>query len=550
MSTTATRPTTQAEMVDPNLIDVAKDFNPRRSFDTEADKKLAESVKLNGVKQSLLVTEGENGRYNLVAGERRLRAAKSAKLDLVPVVIEQPSTDTQIHALMENVARMSVNPIDEAKAITQILNTTKISQKDLAANLAVTQSHITERKRLLTLPEAAQELIANGSLPVAASRYLEKIAEGSSTLAAHFAKQLTTDPYERFRSDPVTQGVRLLQDVSDNVGKDIEDLPKLEAVAILDRQLRPTAVKVDWPEDKEDLKKAWEQHAAQENYDWDYAMPSPDAQNTMTSSSAIKLDNENDWQRATWVTCDREEIIDAIENAVLDYEERLEEAAASRAKAAAEREKASSNGTASGASAAAGGSATSAEPGPSDFEKREETKQAAFVKNTEIGRNSLTKLALVKPTLPIIKTLALGYLHHNNDLAGAGIALTDERLQEVEVIEQKNGKKRTKVTYKSYNEAGQILEDRIMRAKTVDEVLGILFTAIVAGLNASTDATLASDRRHWGNSAFRYSFSKSDKFASAEVEKLAARVLPKEKPAPKKTAAKTTPAAKKATAAK
>lgn len=528
MTTTATRPTTQTDMIDPALIDVAKDFNPRQSFDNEADKKLRESIKRHGVKQSLLVTNGENGRFNLVAGERRLRAAKAAKVDRVPVVIEEASTDTQMHALMENVARQNLNPIDEAKAITQILNTTKIAQKDLAATLAVTPSHITERKRLLTLPEAAQELIADGALPVASSRYLEKIAQGSQSLAAHFAKQLTEPAYENYRANPVRQGFKLLQEVSDNVAKDIEGLPRLQAIAILDHPLRPSSVLLDWPEEKADLQKAWRQHAAPENYDWDYAMPSPDAKDAMTSSSAIKIDEGGPHERATWVSCDREEIIDVIENAVLDYEQRLEKHAEARAKAAAEREKAGSEDARSQGTGSEKATTPDEPAGPSKHELREAAKQAAFIKNTEIGRNALTKLAELKPTLPLIKTLAIAYLHHNHQLAGAGIALTDERLQEVEVKEQKNGKKRTKVTYKSYGEASEILEDRVMRAKSIDEVLGLVFGAIVAGLNASTDVTLADDKRYWHSKTFNYPFTDAEKLASAQIQKLADRVVPKE----------------------
>ena len=155
--------------------------NVRRHFDEEALAELAEDVKVNGILQPLLVRVGEDvpdGRVVLVAGERRLRAARLAGLATVPVLIRRMDARTAARVqLLENVHRADLNPIEEAEGYAALLRDHGYTQTQLAAELGVSQPHIANRMRLMKLPEGARDSISRGILPAATALPLVKIAE-------------------------------------------------------------------------------------------------------------------------------------------------------------------------------------------------------------------------------------------------------------------------------------------------------------------------------------------------------------------------------------
>lgn len=152
---------------------------PRKQFDMEALQQLADSISEHGVIQPLIVRSMESGGYQIVAGERRWRAAKMAGLSEIPVVIRDDISDEQAmqFAMIENLQRENLNPIEEALGYKDLLDKTGITQDQLAKVLGKARSSITNSLGLLTMPTAVQELLKNGSLSVGHCKALKKIKD-------------------------------------------------------------------------------------------------------------------------------------------------------------------------------------------------------------------------------------------------------------------------------------------------------------------------------------------------------------------------------------
>jgi len=134
-------------------------WNPRKSFDEKALEELAASIKEHGILEPLVVRQ-VNGSYELVAGERRLRAAKLAGLDKVPVVVKD-LTDQEVREIMllENLQRQDLNPIEEALALKALLEESNITQAELGKRLGKSQAWVANRLRLLEAPEPLKDLV-------------------------------------------------------------------------------------------------------------------------------------------------------------------------------------------------------------------------------------------------------------------------------------------------------------------------------------------------------------------------------------------------------
>jgi ParB family chromosome partitioning protein len=155
--------------VEIDLID-AGSMQPRTYFDPVSLAGLADSIKTHGVVQPLLVRRrGE--RYELIAGERRWRAAKMAGLSRVPIVVKEvPDHDLLEIALIENIQREDLNPIEEAQAYRNLIDTVGLTQDALATRLGRDRSYITNYLRLLRLPDDIQQLVTEGKLSTGHAR--------------------------------------------------------------------------------------------------------------------------------------------------------------------------------------------------------------------------------------------------------------------------------------------------------------------------------------------------------------------------------------------
>ena len=138
---------------------------PRRRFDPEAIAALAASIAEAGVIQPLIVRPLADGRYELIAGERRWRAAREAKLELVPALLrDEDETQRLQTALIENVAREDLNPVDEARACAALVEDLGVTKEELGRRLGRSRVAISNLIRLLDLPDPVLELLESGEL--------------------------------------------------------------------------------------------------------------------------------------------------------------------------------------------------------------------------------------------------------------------------------------------------------------------------------------------------------------------------------------------------
>lgn len=140
-------------------------FQPRKVFHEGKLKELSDSIKENGVLQPLVVDKGQGPGFTLIAGERRLRAAKMANVAKVPVVVRR-STDQQrlIYAIIENIQRDNLNCVEEARAYGQLLREFRMTQEELAKKLGLERSSVANILRILKLPGEVVELLREEKL--------------------------------------------------------------------------------------------------------------------------------------------------------------------------------------------------------------------------------------------------------------------------------------------------------------------------------------------------------------------------------------------------
>ena len=138
---------------------------PRKSFDEDAIAELAESIKIHGVIQPIIVRQAGDGFYVIVAGERRYRAAKLAGLTEVPVIVtELTSSEAAEVALVENIQRADLNPVEVAEAYKALIDDFSLTQQQLAERVGKPRSSVANALRLLELPDEIKKYVADGKL--------------------------------------------------------------------------------------------------------------------------------------------------------------------------------------------------------------------------------------------------------------------------------------------------------------------------------------------------------------------------------------------------
>lgn len=147
-------------------------YQPRKEFEPAAIEELALSISEHGIIQPLIVRKSIKG-YDLVAGERRLRAAKSVGLKQVPVVVKS-YTDQQLMeiALIENLQRENLNPLEEAEAYGKLIAHHSYTQEQLAKKIGKSRPHVANMLRLLQLPEKIRQMLASSTLTMGHARAL------------------------------------------------------------------------------------------------------------------------------------------------------------------------------------------------------------------------------------------------------------------------------------------------------------------------------------------------------------------------------------------
>ena len=147
-------------------------YQPRKTFHADAIEELKESILEYGIIQPLIVRESIKG-YEIVVGERRFRAAKEAGLETVPVVVKELTDEKMMElALLENLQREDLTPIEEAHAYANLMHELKVTQEELSKRLGKSRSHIANIVRLLSLPDQVTAYINNGELSMGHGRAL------------------------------------------------------------------------------------------------------------------------------------------------------------------------------------------------------------------------------------------------------------------------------------------------------------------------------------------------------------------------------------------
>jgi len=147
-------------------------YQPRKTFNDSSIEELSRSVREHGIIQPLVVTKIGDNKYRLIAGERRFRAAQKAGLDAVPVVIKETMTDGDVLqvALIENIQREDLNPIEEAYAYHQLHEEFQLTQEEISKRVGKERSTVANFLRLLRLPDTVKKLLAAGQLSMGHAR--------------------------------------------------------------------------------------------------------------------------------------------------------------------------------------------------------------------------------------------------------------------------------------------------------------------------------------------------------------------------------------------
>lgn len=188
---------------------------PRRRFDPESISSLARSIADAGVVQPLIVRPLGDGRYELIAGERRLRAAREAGLEQVPALVRDGDEPDRLQtALIENVAREDLNPIDEARACAELVDDLGVTKEELARRLGRSRGAISNLIRLLDLPDPVLELLESNELSEGHGRAILQ-ARGAETrldLARRAAAQgwSVRETERRAKADRVDRGAAIV----------------------------------------------------------------------------------------------------------------------------------------------------------------------------------------------------------------------------------------------------------------------------------------------------------------------------------------------------
>ena len=170
--------TKESDIQQINLDEIRSNpYQPRKTFNEESLKELSESIKEHGIVQPIIVKKSIKG-YELIAGERRTKASRLAGLKTIPAIIKDFDDNQMMEiALVENIQREDLNPIDEAMAYDNIIKLSKMTQEEFAKKFGKSRSHVTNMLGLLKLPDKTKKLIESGKISMGHARCLSKLSD-------------------------------------------------------------------------------------------------------------------------------------------------------------------------------------------------------------------------------------------------------------------------------------------------------------------------------------------------------------------------------------
>ena len=181
-------------------------YQPRREFSDDSIKELAETLDKDGLLQPIVVREDGEDHYEIIAGERRYRAAKSLNWETIPAIVNNMNDDQDASlALIENLQREDLNPIDEAKAYTNLMKLNDLTQTALAKDMGKSQSYVANKLRLLKLDDDVQKALIEGKITARHGRAL---------------LNLSNDDQERVLKEIEDKGLNVKQ--TEEIAKDVD----------------------------------------------------------------------------------------------------------------------------------------------------------------------------------------------------------------------------------------------------------------------------------------------------------------------------------------
>jgi ParB family chromosome partitioning protein len=470
---------TRTAMIEITKIAMEDGFNPRLTFDERALDELVASVREQGIVTALTVRSDGNGGYVLIAGARRLEAARRAGLSQVPAVI-RTADGALAAAIAENLIRADLDPIEEARALQRLGEAEKLStHKEIAARVGKSAAHVSERLRLLSLPGACQAQIAAGTVPVAAERDLRRVAKISPAVA---------------------EGVCELVERGEVEGRDLVDRFGEVLVALAEDEGAPTMIDTSGARLSEMVPDAERRSALAERLvaalPYQRSDEGPihleEAEIDAARAAGCLIEHTIDhggWESTVAFICDAELAADLAVRAV----ERIERQAAELAEARAKLTGRSDDD----------GSAAAEDVEQARRAAREQAKEAAAAGrsfNLELGRKLVARRGAKsrkEHSLARARAVAALILADNDNLPARGLRLVLPQLQEVEAGTLKSGEAREKVTYAEPAACADYLAARIDEARSANEVLELLADALIAATLADERELPQSRRAHW-----------------------------------------------------
>jgi len=256
----AAKPVDEVRMLPIRLIDPNRE-QPRRSFDEEALKELAQSIRAVGVLQPIIVKpDGE--RYTIIAGERRYRASRLAEMDEIPAIVRDWDEQKRLEAaLIENLQRDDLNPVEEAMGVKRLMEEAGLTQEKAAERLGKSRPAVANLLRLLSLPESVLKLLSEGKLSAGHARALVTVDPRRQVQLANLTVQQgwSVRQLERICAQPVKDEPKKEKPQRD------AQFGQLESMA---RELFGTRVKLDGDESNgkitlyyynaDDLQRIWD----------------------------------------------------------------------------------------------------------------------------------------------------------------------------------------------------------------------------------------------------------------------------------------------------
>jgi len=461
---------TKTDIVPIDEIRVEDGFNPRGEFDEKQLSELEASIRQSGLITALTVRPNGEG-YILVAGERRLIAAERAGLTEVPVVVRRGS-DALAAAIAENLIREDLDPVEEARALERLAGAENLgTHKKLAERVGKSSAFVSERLRLLKLPETAQVLVADGQVPIAAEPNLRLATKVDPQIAA-FACRLVARG-ELDGRDLVERFDEVLYAVAES------ELPGRPTMIDVGRGVWLSQLVSD-PEAHAEIAERWRAatpYGSSDDPMVRFGEPEIDAARASGKLLEYEADR-GEWSTTISFLCDAELATDLASRAL----ERAEKEAAKRAKEAG-----AEGGEAPGTVDPESLAETQREERRKDRERAKRDAERARKANLDLGRKLLARRGAKSRkdhSLARAKAVAEVVLDQNENLAGKGLALVLPQLQEVEVKELKSGEKREKVNYQRPDRCQEYLRSRIAEAKSANEVLELLADALIAAMLA------------------------------------------------------------------